>query len=105
MDTYWAGYEATLGRIRSEKPRTFAELKTIIETLFHPVMGDIPYSGDTFFPSGGDDTIADALSDAGWRLRYREGDYWYDAQHPETGEVVTYQEGDLYKRDTRPAQA
>lgn len=98
-DPYWEGYKATLHRIRYEEPRTFAELKAIVDA-FHPVMGDIPFSGDTFFPSGGDDTIAEALMDTGWRLRFVEGDYYYVAEHPVTGAVCTYIEGDLYEGRT-----
>lgn len=95
-DAYWNGYAATLARVRSEKPRTFAALKAIIDA-FHPVMGDIPFCGDTFFPSGGEDTLAAALRDAGWRRQFLEGSYWYVATHPGTGAVCTYIEGDLYE--------
>lgn len=94
-DAYWNGYEAALERVRSEKPTTFAALKAITDA-FRPLMGDISFSGDTFFPSGGDDTMADALADAGWRLRFIEGDYHYRANHPATCATVTYIEGDLY---------
>lgn len=95
MDPYWTAHAATLARIRTEKPTTFAALKAIVDQ-FHPDMGDIPFSGDTFFPSGGEDTIADALYDAGWRLRFVEGDYYYRAHHPDTRDTLTYIEGDLY---------
>ena len=95
-DAYWKGYAETLDRVRNEKPTTFAALKAIIDS-FHPVMGDILFSGDTFFPSGGEDTLAQALREAGWRRRFLEGSYYYLAVHPESGAVCTYIEGDLYE--------
>ncbi len=52
-------------------------------------------SGGAFFPDCGDDTSADALTDAGWRVTYLEGTYLYRAEHP-SGAVLTYVEGDLY---------
>lgn len=95
-DPYWAGYAATLARIRRDKPTTFAQLRAIVDG-FHPVMGETLFSGDTFFPSGGEDTLAAALRDAGWRRQFLEGNYWYVAQHPTTGATCTYIEGDLYE--------
>lgn len=95
-DPYWNGYAATLTRVRNEKPSTFAALRAIIDA-FHPVMGGTLFSGDTFFPSGGEDTLAAALRDAGWRRRFIEGSYYYLAQHATTGATLTYIEGDLYE--------
>lgn len=95
MDPYWTAYVATLDQIRTTKPNSFAALKTIIDQ-FHPSMGNISFCGDTFFPSGGDDTLADALMETGWTLSFVEGDYYYTATHPATGAACTYIEGDLY---------
>jgi hypothetical protein len=97
FDHYWRLYDVTLGRIRDEKPDTFDALKAILDR-FHP-----PSSGDAFFPGGADDTLADALRDAGWAITWREGDYLWDAHHPLTGAKVEHVEGDLYDRTRAPA--
>jgi len=92
LDGYWAAHDATLARIRQQQPDTFSALKAILDA-FHP-----PSSGDAFFPGGGDDDLADALSDAGWRLRFFGAGYVYSAKHPATGAKLHYIEGDLYDR-------
>jgi len=69
IDRYWDAYDATLQRIRTEKPGTFKALKAILDE-FHP-----PSSGDAFFPDGEDDTLASALDAAGWAIRSTEGSY------------------------------
>lgn len=92
---YWKMYDRTLARVRDEKPSTFAALKAILDR-FEP-----PSSGDAFFPGGADDDLADALHDAGWELRFNEGNYVYMARHPLTGAKLHHVEGDLFDR-TRP---
>jgi len=96
LRAYWAAYDATLTRIRTERPDTFAGLKAILDT-FEP-----PSSGDAFFPGGADDTLGDALHDAGWLIRWREGDYLWDAIHPTTRARIEHVEGDIYDH-THPA--
>lgn len=98
LDGYWSAYDATLARVRKEQPDTFAKLKAILDTL------EPPSSGDAFFPGGADDTLADALADAGWELRFVEGSYVYIARHPRTGAKLEHVEGDLYDR-TKAVQA
>ncbi|SDK71889.1 hypothetical protein SAMN05216282_11154 [Cryobacterium psychrotolerans] len=88
---YWQAYAATLTRIRTEKPDTFVALKAILDT-FEP-----PSSGDAFFGDGADDTLADALHDAGWRIEFGEATYLYYAHHDTTGARLTYVEGDLFE--------
>jgi hypothetical protein len=90
LDAYWGAYEATLARIRSEKPDTFAALKAVLDS-FEP-----PSSGDAFFPDGADDTLAEALEDAGWHIHFAEATYVYYAQHSTTNARLTYVEGDIY---------
>jgi hypothetical protein len=95
LGAYWPTYDATLARVRSEKPDTFPKLKAILDT-FEP-----PSSGDAFLPGGADDDLADALHDAGWALRFSEGAYVYRATHPTTGAKLEHVEGDLYDRTRR----
>lgn len=97
LDGYWAMYDETLARVREERPDTFAALKAILDR-FQP-----PSSGDAFFPGGADDDLADALSDAGWELRFFSTDYVYSAKHPATSAKLHFIEGDLYDR-TRKAR-
>ncbi|MFC8682558.1 hypothetical protein ACFT30_13645 [Microbacterium ureisolvens] len=92
LSAYWAAYDATLARIREEKPDTFGALKAILDT-FEP-----PSSGDAFFPGGADDTLADALRDAGWTFKFFGAPYVYKAKHASTGAILHYIEGDLYDR-------
>lgn len=92
LDGYWAMYDATLARVRTERPDTFAKLKAILDR-FH-----LPSSGDAFFPGGADDDLASALDDAGWELRFYGADYVYHAKHPATAAKLHYIEGDLYDR-------
>jgi hypothetical protein len=92
FDHYWRLYAVTLSRVREEKPDTFPALKAILDR-FHP-----PSSGDAFFPDGADDTLADALRDAGWNFKYFGAPYVYKARHPLTSATLHYIEGDLYDR-------
>ena len=91
LDLYWRRYDATLARIRADKPDTFTALKAILDA-FEP-----PSSGDAFFPDGADDTLADALEDAGWHVEFREASYVYYAKHSKTGARLSYFEGDLFE--------
>lgn len=51
------------------------------------------------FPDGADDTLADALEDAGWSVDFVEGQYLYRATHGRTRALLSYVEGDLYDGD------
>ncbi|MDL5351589.1 DUF4314 domain-containing protein [Microbacterium sp. zg-YB36] len=90
IEAYWVAYDATLTRVRTERPDTFAGLKAILDT-FEP-----PSSGQAFFGDGADDQLSDALHDAGWRIDFIEATYLYTARHPNTGARARYVEGDLY---------
>ncbi|MWB98313.1 hypothetical protein [Agromyces seonyuensis] len=91
LRAYWAAYDATLARIRAEKPDTFTALKAILDA-FEP-----PSSGQAFFPDGADDTLADALEEAGWDVNFRDGTYVYYAVHFATHASLAFVEGDLYE--------
>jgi hypothetical protein len=87
--TYWAKYAETLARVRTEKPHDLEGLKKILNAF------EAPSSGAAFFPNAADDTLADALEDAGWRVQYIESDYVWSAKSP-TGAYIHYLEGDVY---------
>lgn len=94
---YWAKYDETLTRVRTEHPTTLAELKVILDD-FEP-----PSSGAAFFPGGADDTLGEALDDAGWGVEWLEGDYLWQARS-RTGDVIHYVEGDVYPGPRIPIQ-
>lgn len=57
-------------------------------------------SGDAFFAgSGGDLSVREALSLAGWTVTWQEASYYYVMQAP-NGDRITYCEGDVYRGDT-----
>lgn len=98
MGLYWNQYDATLARVRSVKPDTLADLKEILDA-FMP-----PSSGVAFFPGGADETLGDALGDAGWDVAWIEGDYLWQARNATTGEIIHHVEGDLYAGPWEPIQ-
>jgi hypothetical protein len=89
LGAFWAGYDATLARVRAERPATVAALAAILNQ-FQP-----PSVGVAFFGNNADDTLAAALYDAGWALHFIEGDYLWEATHP-GGAVLHCVEGDVY---------
>jgi hypothetical protein len=95
LDGYWRAYDATLARVRDERPADLAALKTILDAFC------APSSGVAFFPGGADETLADALAYAGWSVEWIEGDYLWGARSP-TGEYIHHVEGDLYPGRWRP---
>jgi hypothetical protein len=57
-------------------------------------------AGDGFFAgSGGDGSVEEALSEAGWVHTWRKADYYWVMQAP-NGDKITYVEGDIYRGDT-----
>lgn len=87
---FWAGYDATLTRIRVNRPVTLAALVAILND-FQP-----PSAGVAFFGNNADEHLSDALAAIGWELCFIEGDYLWEAHHPATGEWLHYVEGDVY---------
>lgn len=53
-----------------------------------------------FAGSGGDDSVWDALDDAGWEQIWGAAAYFYVMRAP-NGDVITYCEGDVYRGDRR----
>jgi len=90
LDSFWAGYDATLARVRKERPDNLAALVAILNA-FQP-----PSSGIAFFGNNADDHLSMALSDAGWDVQFIDGDYVWDAYHPDSGEWLHCVEGDVY---------
>ena len=87
---FWAGYAATLARVRAERPSTVDGVAAILSGF------QAPSAGIAFFGNNADDQLSDALADAGWQLRFLERDYLWEARHPGTGERLNCVEGDVY---------
>lgn len=49
-----------------------------------------------FAGSGGDNTVDDALDDAGWLYVWSRANYWWCMRAPD-GSEITYVEGDVYR--------
>lgn len=101
---FWKQIDHQLERIRTEYPNTFARIREILlDPGYDEVLAYTQQNGtqtwtqrQAFFAgSGGDDTLFDALLDAGWMATRFEADYDYTALHPGTGQVLRYTEGDL----------
>jgi hypothetical protein len=97
QDQFWAGYASTLARVRASKPRTLDALAAILNA-FQP-----PSSGVAFFGNNDDDTLADALTDAGWHVEFIEGGYLWQASPLGSDEWIHYVEGDLDPGRWKPA--
>lgn len=63
--------------------------------------GQDPGANGFFGGSGGDDTVWDALDDAGWEQVWSEPGGIYYAMRAPDGSIITYCEGDIYGRDKR----
>lgn len=90
LDAFWAAYDATLKRIRMGRPATVDAVAAILNDFQEPS------AGIAFFGNNADDTLADALADAGWELRFK-ADYLWEARHPGSDQWLHYIEGDVYR--------
>jgi hypothetical protein len=85
---FWAAVDAQLAKLR-----TATTTDDVIRLL------DPPSSGDAFFHgSGGDNSLQEALSAAGWVTTWADAHYYYVMRAP-NGDLITYVEGDVYRGD------
>jgi hypothetical protein len=54
-----------------------------------------------FGGSGGNESVADALEEAGWTYLWSRANYWWAMRSPDGESVITYCEGDIYPEDRR----
>jgi hypothetical protein len=79
---------------RREEPDAFPEMILTYGVDYLP--------NTAFFAgSGGDRWLSNALIVAGWHVTYLGATYYYVAEHPTTGEQLTYIEGDVLRGDAR----
>lgn len=98
-DDFWAAIRVQLMELTSAK--TAADVVRILSKERNPYGDPTMCSGDGFFAgSGGDDTVADALRQAGWGYAWRKAGYHYCMKAP-NGSAITYVEGDIYIGDER----
>lgn len=93
---YWPAHEATLARIRRERPASFEAVKAILDA-FTP-----PNRGDAFLPVGGFDNLADALLAVCWEVEFDEATHVFRAWNPRTREGLRYDHGDVYRHEVSP---
>jgi hypothetical protein len=96
-DNFWAVIQAQVGELTSAA--TAQDVLRILATERAP--GNPLVAGDGFFAgSGGDDSVWEALSEAGWQIIWSRADYYFVAKAPD-GSTITYVEGDIYLGDKR----
>lgn len=92
-DTFWDVINQQLTELR-----TAASADDVIRILSHdrnPLGRN--EAGDGFFAgSGGDESVYDALSTAGWNVTWYHATYHWSMQAP-NGSAITYVEGDIYR--------
>jgi hypothetical protein len=94
MNSFWAAIETQLDELR-----TAVTADDVLRIL---TVAPGTSSGDGFFAGGGGDgTVLESLTDAGWVLVWMEAPYYWVAQAP-NGDLITYVEGDIYRGDQRP---
>lgn len=99
MSEFWDAVNAQLMELR--KARSADDVLRILSRERVPDGHSKLVAGDGFFAgSGGDDTVEDALTDAGWTLVWSEASYYYAMKGPD-GSVITYVEGDIYRGDRK----
>lgn len=98
-NNFWATIDAQLDELKSA---TSAD--DVLRILSNDRIPDQAESaGDGFFAgSGGDGTVRESLTAAGWAVIWAESAYYYVLRAPD-GSTVTYIEGDIYRGDRRTA--
>ena len=103
LDTFWQSIDLALDTIAADQARTFESVKTILNAHGDPApygRGERGANASFFAGSGADRQLIDSLRASGWRIVWAEASYYYVATHPDTGETLTYCEGDVMRGDT-----
>jgi hypothetical protein len=94
LTDFWKAIDFQIDDLEEQKPKSAAAVFSILGGT--PPVGISP--GKAFFAgSGGDRGILRPLENAGWRIVWIEAAYFWCIRHPETGDKITYVEGDLYE--------
>lgn len=90
LDAFWANVDASLDTIEHRSPDTAQGVIDILNDYASPSVGE------AFFPgSGGDRSLLESLLEVGWTITQIEADYHYTVTHQDTGDTLTYTEGDV----------
>lgn len=101
-DTFWTTVRAQLKELEAAKSAD--DVLRILSTDRNPDGPDVTGAPGFFAGSGGDDTVADALREAGWKTVWSEASYYYCMKAGD-GSMITYIEGDIYVGDSRAKSA
>jgi hypothetical protein len=96
LDTlvFWRVIEDQLTELRTA--RTAADVLRILATADNPYGDPHISSSPAFFAGGGGDgSVMEALTVAGWTVTWAEASYHYEITAPD-GSVLTYCEGDIF---------
>jgi hypothetical protein len=104
-DPFWTAIKQQLTELRTAATATDVTRILALERcpyrLTEPAWDGMDGAAQGFFGgSGGDDTVDDALDDAGWTYVWSRAAYWWAMKAPD-GTVITYCEGDVYLGDRR----
>lgn len=94
---FWEDIAAQLNDAQSAK-----SAKDVLE-IFPNVDPSMSNAPGFFAGSGGDDSLADALYEAGWK--HVKGDSIYYVMQAPNGDKITYIEGDIYEGDQMGAES
>jgi hypothetical protein len=101
-DPFWTAVAAQLSELR-----TAASADDVLRILaparnpYGPGWDSMDGAAEGFFAgSGGNDSVWDALDDAGWSQVWARAAFFYALTAPD-GSVITYIEGDVYRGDRR----
>lgn len=105
---FWAQINHQLSPITNAQASTFDEIRTVLlDPVYDEVTANVhrnferKFDADSAFfaGSGGEATLAGALRAAGWKVTEDEASYYYAMVHVDTGEKLTYIEGDVVRGD------
>jgi hypothetical protein len=99
-DKFWDTIREQIAELKSA--RSADDVGRILSHERNPY-GHETHAGGTigfFAGSGGDDTVDDALDEAGWSYVWSKASYWWCMEAPD-GSMITYVEGDIYPGDRR----
>lgn len=92
-DTFWEIIATQLKEL--ESARTADDVTRILSLERNPYGLDSSTADGFFAGSGGDGSVEEALSTAGWVTVWREAGYHHCMKAPD-GSLITYVEGDIY---------
>ncbi|MGV9693421.1 hypothetical protein ACWDUX_30435 [Streptomyces sp. NPDC003444] len=100
-DPFWTAIRAQLKELERAE-----SADDVLRILAHENNPDQAYPrpnrpDEGFFGgSGGEDTVREALEEAGWKVLWSRAPYWYAITAPD-GSEITYIEGDIYRGNRR----